>query len=101
MPDTTDTGGSGVGEERLPLGFADLYASPGDHIGHFYQTAEEWKELLIPFLQKGMQAGEKCVYFMEPGSRWEELREGLADAGGDVDGAIASGQLVLDEGRGD
>ena len=100
MPDTADTGNNGAGEERVSLGFGDLYASPGDHIGHFYQTTEEWKEILIPFLGNAMQAGEKCIYFMEPGSRWEDLREGLADAGGDVEGAIASGQLVLDEGRG-
>ena len=78
MPDTADTGNNGAREERVSLGFGDLYASPGDHIGHFYQTTEEWKEILIPFLGNGLQAGEQCVYFMEPGSRWEDLQEGLA-----------------------
>ena len=31
----------GTDDRQIPLGFGGLYASPGDHIGHFYQTTDE------------------------------------------------------------
>jgi hypothetical protein len=84
---------------RIALGFGGLRASIGDHIGHFYQTREEWKAILIPFLQAGLEAGDKCAYLMSPASRWRELRAELVAAQIDVDAALASGLLVLDEGK--
>lgn len=83
----------------IALGFGGLRASVGDHIGHFYQTQEEWKAILIPFLKTGLEAGDKCVYLMSPASRWRELHAELAAAQLDVNAALASGLLVLDEGK--
>ncbi len=35
-------GGNGGGAgDRVSLGFGNLHASPGDHIGHFYETKPE------------------------------------------------------------
>ena len=85
--------------DRVPLGFGDLYASPGDHIGHFYDSSEEEKNVLVSFLKTGIEAGEKCVCVMGPGSKHLELREALADAGIDVEHTVASGQLTLDNGK--
>ena len=99
MPEKPDAPTNNGSEGRVPLGFGDLYASRGDHIGHFYQTTEEWKELLVPFLQAGLEASEKCVYFISPGPGREELETGLAARGVDVQGALASGQLVVDQGK--
>lgn len=91
---------SGITKEgRIPLGFGDLYASAGDHIGHFYQSSEEEKTVLVSFVKAGIEAGQKCVCLMGAGSKHLELREALADAGIDVEHAIASGQLVFDEGK--
>ncbi len=85
-------------DDRIFLGIGGLYASPGDHLGHFYSTREEWKEVAIPFLETGLAAGDKCVYLCRsPDQR--EILEALADRGVDVEGASASGQLVLDEGK--
>ena len=81
------------------LGFSGLTASVGDHIGHFYQTHEEWQQVLIPYLKTGLEAGDKCVYLMRPNPDWRGLREALAAAHIDLATALASGQLVLDEGR--
>ncbi len=85
----------------VSLGFGDLYASPGDHIGHFYQSPEEEKNVLISFLKSGLEAGEKCICLTSASPLRQELPETLRVAGIDVEGALASGQLVLDEGKGD
>ena len=83
---------------RVSLGFGKLYTSPGDHIGHFYESKEEWRDLLVSFLKAGLKAGERCMYLMSPGPDMEELKGALAVAGVDVKGALASGQLRLNEG---
>ncbi|MEE8112958.1 MAG: MEDS domain-containing protein, partial [Nitrososphaerales archaeon] len=86
-------------KRRVSLGFGNLYASPGDHIGHFYRTSEEEKNVLIPFLKAGLKAREKCVCLISAGRRRQELQEGLTAAGIDAESALASGQLVVDEGK--
>ena len=93
------TGISGGHEDRVPLGFGDLYASTGDHIGHFYETSEEGKNVLISFLKTGLEARQKCVCLTSVGPLRQELQEALTATGIDVKGALASGQLVLDEGK--
>ena len=85
--------------ERIHLGFGDLYASTGDHIAHFYQDRDEWKNVLIPFLKMGLEAGEKCLCLVQPGDATQELIGAMRAAGVDMQQACASGQLVLDEGR--
>lgn len=85
--------------QRVKLGFGDLYASKGDHIAHFYQDREEWKHILVPFLKMGLEAGEKCICLVQPGSATQELRDAMRAAGVDVQGACASNQLIIDEGR--
>lgn len=86
--------------DRVPLGFGNLYASAGDHIGHFYQTAEERTKVIVSFLRAGLEAGDKCVYFMNPGPI-QEIKKGLADAAVNVEEVMASGQLTIDEGKSD
>ena len=56
MPEIARTENAGKDTTPVSLGFGDLYASPGDHIGHFYQTSAEWTEILIPFLCEGLKA---------------------------------------------
>ena len=84
---------------RVPLGFGNLYASTGDHIGHFYRTKDEERDVYVSFLKAGLEAGEKCVCLTSPGPIRQELQEGLTAAGIDVDKALASDQLVLDSGK--
>lgn len=88
-------------KDQLSLGFSSLYASVGDHIGHFYQTREEWKNVLIPYLKTGLEAREKCLYFMSSGDGREEIAAALAATGIDVEHALSSGRLVLLEGKSD
>ena len=65
---------------RVSLGFGNLYASPGDHIGHFYRTSEEEKNVLIPFLKAGLKGARKMCM---PHKRWPQT-SGVA---GGVDGS--------------
>jgi hypothetical protein len=88
-----------AGKERVPLGFGNLYASRGDHIGHFYLTNEEGKDVLVSFLETGLKAGDKCVALARGGREHQEVQDALAARGIDVDRSLASGQLVLDVGK--
>jgi hypothetical protein len=49
---TTDTATVGV------MGVA---LAPGDHVCAFYPGAAERNEILIPYLQEGLDAGDKCI----------------------------------------
>jgi len=83
----------------MELGFGGLHASQGDHIGHFYRTRAEWKELLVPYLVTGLKARHKCIALMNPGAWQEELLNELTACGIDVEDALACDQLVLSEGK--
>ncbi len=85
--------------ERIDLGFGGLSASAGDHIGHFYRTSDEEMNVLVSFLTAGLEASEKCVCLIGAGPKRKELEAALTAAGIDVESAVASGQLVLDEGK--
>ncbi len=51
MQETSQVDNGIRAEGRVPLGFGDLYASAGDHIGHFYQSSEEEKTVLVSFVK--------------------------------------------------
>ncbi len=87
--------------DRMSLGFGDLYASSGDHIGHFYRTNQECRNVLVSFIKTGLEAREKCICLASTGGIHQELQEALTAAGINVESALQSGQLVLDEGKGE
>lgn len=99
MPENPQPGRNSQRRDRVALGFGNLHASPGDHIGHFYQTRQEWKDVIVPFLKAGVEAGEKCVYLIPSGPERQELLEALTATGVNVADALASGRLALDEGH--
>ncbi len=88
-------------QDRVSLGFGQLYASVGDHIGHFYESGEEEQEVLVSFLKTGLEGRDKCVCLVGAGRRRETLLDRLRAAGIDVETAIASDQLFVDEGSSD
>jgi len=99
MPDDIRITTTRQKEKTIPLGFGGLTASIGDHIGHFYQTREEWLDLLIPFLKTGLEEGDKCVYVMSREHNREEIQGTLEAQGMDPEKAISTGQLILGEGK--
>ncbi len=84
--------------ERIALGFGDLHADVGDHIGHFYRTIDEWKELVIPFFRLGLEGDDKCVCVVSQGAPEEEVLAGLEAEGIDTRSALSSGQLIVTHG---
>ena len=87
-------------KNRVSLGFGGLYASTGDHIGHFYQSSEEEKSVLVSFLKAGLDAKEKCICLISA-SRRDDVLEALRADGVDVEGTLAAGDLIVDQGSGD
>ena len=85
--------------ERVLLGLSGLYAEMGDTIGHFYHTREAWRAVLIPFLKAGVEAGDQCLYLLDPEQDGHELRAALAQAQLNVEDLLASGQLRLEAGQ--
>lgn len=87
--------------DRMPLGFGNIYASAGDHIGHFYRTNDEEMSVLVSFLETGLQGQDKCVCLMNSGRKCQELQDKLKADGINVGNAISSGQLIISEGQSD
>lgn len=85
--------------ESVSLGFGNLSVSVGDHIGQFYQTRDEWRAVLIPFLKTGLESGDKCVYLVGPDDGKREIHEALAAVGIETAGLLDSGQLILERFR--
>jgi hypothetical protein len=83
--------------KRVYLGLPNLSASVGQHIGHFYRTKEESKHVLVSFLRAGLLEGDRCVCHLSSYFTSHELHEALASSTIDIDQAIASGHLCLEE----
>ncbi len=67
----------------------------GVHMCHVYSSREELVAALVPYFAAGLRGNERCIWICgEPLSAREAEAE-LALAGIDVEGAIASGSLIV------
>lgn len=64
------------------------------HVCAFFDSADEEYGVLLPFIQEGLQRGEKAFHIVDPKLREEHLRR-LEAAGIDVTAAEQRGQLEL------
>jgi signal transduction histidine kinase/uncharacterized protein YbaA (DUF1428 family) len=91
--------GSGLGAFRERSGFHGRGEPLHDHEhanGHFaliYETTEERLAATVPFLRRGLDRGEHCLYVVERPSERTEIVEALREAGVSVDAAVESGAL--------
>ena len=77
--------------DTVGMGVPGVHLDPGDHVCAFYFGTEERDKVLIPFLQAGLHAGEKCIaVFDHP-----EPAEMVAQLGDDAESYVASHQLEL------
>ncbi|MCX7854802.1 MAG: MEDS domain-containing protein, partial [Anaerolineae bacterium] len=67
---------------------------PTSHICGFYETEEEHRALVTPFLLQGLERGERVVYITDTYSA-RTILEYLQDGGVDTESALARGQLLL------
>jgi len=66
----------------------------GDHLCGFYQNRQQLWGLAIPFLQRGLENGEKCLYVAEESSL-QGMQNALQQQGTSVQACPAQGQLLL------
>jgi MEDS: MEthanogen/methylotroph, DcmR Sensory domain len=67
---------------------------PNRHICAFFNGMDEHYRVLQSFIGDGFDRGDKAFHLVDPERREDHLRR-LADAGIDVEAAVASGQLEV------
>lgn len=76
----------------LPRPISD--PEPGAHLCYIYETEEEHRAVLVPFLRQGLEKGEKVLYITD--ARAAETILGYLSASGlDIEPSLAWGQLVI------
>jgi MEDS: MEthanogen/methylotroph, DcmR Sensory domain len=76
------------------FGDGDLSFSWGDHICSIYEDYDQQMTVMLPFMSRGLEAGQRCVWVSSPASA-QRLRQALVGIGGDPLTLEASGQLVI------
>lgn len=64
------------------------------HLCMIYESREERCAAIVPFLQVGLERGDRCVYIADDNS-CEDVLEAMRDGGIDVDAAQAHGALSV------
>ncbi len=80
--------------QTTPLIAALEQLGPHDHFCSIYESPQEHYAVAIPFIQIGLDRGEKCIYIADDGTVGD-VREAMESEGIDVDRAISSQSLVL------
>ena len=68
--------------------------APGDHLCCLYETEEEHRAVLTPFLRRGLERGEKVLYFVDARTA-EAVLTYLREDGLEVEPYLARGQLCI------
>ncbi|MBI4573181.1 MAG: MEDS domain-containing protein [candidate division NC10 bacterium] len=76
----------------FPLTLTDL--RPGDHLCCLYETEEEHRAVLLPFLRQGLERDEKVIYIVEAHTA-ETVLDYLRADGVTVDSHLERGQLHI------
>jgi PAS domain S-box-containing protein len=87
-------GSSSIRPENMSLTSMLETLKPHDHLCLIYQSREEWRAAVVPFILIGLKRGEKCIYIVDT-STADEIRKYLAEEGIDVASAEKSGQLSI------
>jgi signal transduction histidine kinase len=79
---------------RTPLHSSLEQLGPHDHFCSIYESPEEHYAVAIPFMQMGLERGEKCIYIADDGTTGD-VRQRMQSEGIDVERATASKALVV------
>jgi hypothetical protein len=47
--------------ETIELGIADLAVPPGTHLCGFYRGSDERRDIVVPYVDAGLTAGDRCL----------------------------------------
>jgi hypothetical protein len=86
MPDT--------GSESAPIHFAGATLDRYRHVCAFFNSADEERQVMAPFVLEGLERGEKAFHIVDPALRQDYL-EWLEGCGITIDALLQSGQFEL------
>ncbi len=67
----------------------------GTHLCHFYETANDLLDVLVPYFQAGLEANEACLWIISDPISIEEATNALRAAVPDLDGYLTTGQMEI------
>jgi len=89
MPDPTPS-------NLTDCGLAGIRNIPyGVHMCHFYRGRDELAAVLVPYFASGLRNGERCIWIAAEPLPAAAAKLALAQAGIDVEAALAGGSLML------
>ena len=77
-----------------PVNLAGSVLDRSRHVCAFFHSEDEEYDVLMPFINEGIERGEKAFHIIDEGHRWEHRRR-LQEAGIDWASAERSGQLDI------
>jgi PAS domain S-box-containing protein len=90
--------GPNPGARKWPeaINFARMLGTlkPHDHVCLIYESREEWRAVMAPFISGGLKRGQKCLCIVDAGMA-DEIRNSLYEVKVDVDSTEKSGQLLI------
>jgi hypothetical protein len=66
----------------------------GDHLCCIYRDRSEQMPILVPYIIRGLQNNEKCLYIIDESTR-QDVFHAFGEAGVDLKAYVASGQCAL------
>lgn len=79
---------------EVSLGFGGLTLPLGSHVASFHYNLSGLRSIVVPFIQKGLEEGDKCICVIHEETR-KGLQKALREQGVDVEAALGSGQLSI------
>lgn len=98
MAESTNPKGNDLGtSDQVFFGLPNIFVDKGAHIAHFFRGDQERVNILAPYLQAGLEAGDQCLLVTEAAAV-PFIKDHLGELGVDVEGALASEQLLVSNG---
>ncbi len=79
-------------EDSVNFGPSGMTVSVGDHVCAFYRTSAGRDEILVPYLQAGLERGDKCIAVLDqadPAEVRSQLRDGIDQEPADENDQLA------------
>ncbi len=81
--------------EVVPTGLPFGTVRRGAQLCHFYRTAEDLEEIVVPFFASGLANREKCMWIVHAPLTVQRARAALAARVPDLDARTRAGQMVI------
>jgi signal transduction histidine kinase len=87
-------------QSHAPSGIASLpLLSWGSHIGQLYRSADDLRDVLVPYFQAGLENHERCLWVTEAPFSADDARAALREVVPDLDAREQQGQIEIQDVR--